>query len=154
MKNRIMSMLVLILVIAFSIGFYPSFALAEDPQAAAAEEPLVEFEGTEFSYGTVKSVSNDQIVVSEYDYENDKDVDVTYSVSPEATFEGVAGIGEIAAGDSIDMDYELKGDQKVAVSVAIEKAEEPEETGVAADELTTAPEAQSADQNTEPKPTT
>jgi hypothetical protein len=142
--------LVLVLVFAFLIGFYPSQILAEDVQAPAVpaeEEPIVEFEGAEFSYGTVKSVAGDQLVVSEYDYENDNDIDVTYSVSPEATFEGVASLSEIAAGDSVDIDYEIKDGQKVAVSIAVEKAE-LEELGLSAEELTAVPEAQSAEQQT------
>jgi len=143
-------MLVLVLTFALSVGFYPSLALAEDPAVPAAEEPLVEFEGAEFSYGTVKSASGDQLVVSEYDYENDKDIDVTYTVGPEATFEGVASFSEIVAGDSVDIDYEIKGDQKIAVSIAVEKVTEDEDLTLSADELTATPEAQSAGQVTTP----
>ena len=159
MKNKITSILVLILTFALSLGFYPSFTFAEDAQQVTApvpaetpaeEEPLIEFEGAEFSYGTVKSISGDQLVVSEYDYENDKDIDVTYSVNAETTYEGVQSLVEIAAGDSVDIDYKIEGHKKTAVAVAVEKGGEDEELSLTADELTTAPEAQSADQSTVP----
>ena len=159
MKNRITSTLVLTLTFALAVGFYPIFAFAEDAKEAAPaetaaqtpaaeEEPVVEFEGAEFSYGTAKSVSADQLVVSEYDYENDKDVDVTYSVNEKTTFEGVKAVAESAAGDSVDIDYEVKGDQKIALSVAVEKGGDDEETSLNMDEATAAPEAPSADQKT------
>lgn len=150
MKNKTVSILALLLVPVLYVGFYSIPALAQDPAVPVAEEPLVEFEGTEFSYGTVKSVSGDQLVVSEYDYENDKDIDVTYSVSPTVTLEGVASLGEIAAGDTVDIDYEIKGDQKVAVSIAVEKGGEEEDLGLEVDELTETPEAQSTAQQTAP----
>ena len=163
MKNRITSMLILILTFALAVGFYPLFAFAEDAKAPvtkapaeataqtpAAEEPVVEFEGAEFSYGTAKSVSANQLVVSEYDYENDKDVDVTYSVNEKTTLEGIKAVTEIAAGDSVDIDYEVKGDQKIALSIAVEKGGDDEEASLNTGEVTAAPKAQPAEQKTAP----
>jgi len=50
----------------------------------------------------------------------------------------------------VDIDYKIEGDKKTAVAVAVEKGGEDEELSLTADELTTAPEAQSADQSTVP----
>jgi hypothetical protein len=146
MKN--LSIFALVLVISLSFGLYPSNVLAQDPEQPAAEaqapaeltdEPLLEFEGAEFSYGTVKSVSGDQIVVTEYDYEQDKDIDVTYSVNAETTYEGVQSMSEIAAGDSVDVDYKIEGDKKIALAVAVEKGGEDEELTLGLEEPQVAP---------------
>ena len=81
--------------IAFALGmsfsFLPYLSAAEEakqpaasgqvaPAAPEAAQPAQAADDTEFSYGTVKSMTADQLVVGEYDYDTDKDVDVTYSV--------------------------------------------------------------------------
>lgn len=135
--------LVAVLTIAFSASFFLSPVFAEEPKAESApaaevQEP-VEVE-TEFSFGTVKSITDNQIVVSEYDYESNADVDVTYQASGETAFENVGSLKEIAVGDSVDIDFLVKDDQKKAVAITVEKpltedeeaaldaAETPEET--------------------------
>lgn len=113
-----------VLMIAFSISFFLSPVFAEEPKsgsasAAEAQEP-VEVE-TEFSFGTVKSLADNQLVVSEYDYESNADVDVTYQVSGETAFENVASLKEIAVGDSVDVDFLVTDSQKKAVAITVEK---------------------------------
>ena len=77
---------------------------------------------TEYSYGTVKSVSGAQVVVSEYDFEKDADVDVTYTTDGSTQFEGVTNLAGAAAGDDIEIDYVVKDSNKVATLVSVEKA--------------------------------
>lgn len=88
-------------------------------QPAEATEPE-----TEFSFGTVKSIAQNQIVVSEYDYESNTDVNVTYEVPADAEFENVKSLGEIAVGDSVDIDFLAKEGKKVAVVITVEKPTE------------------------------
>ncbi|MBI3999181.1 MAG: hypothetical protein HY351_01065, partial [Candidatus Omnitrophica bacterium] len=57
------------LILAVLVGVLPSVSLAQEagePVAQAPPEPVAELDETEFSYGTVTSVSGNQIVVSEY----------------------------------------------------------------------------------------
>ncbi|MBI3307602.1 MAG: hypothetical protein HYZ84_07350 [Candidatus Omnitrophica bacterium] len=96
---------------------------------------------TEYSYGTVKSVSGAQIIVSEYDFEKDADVDVTYTTDASTQFEGVAAIGEVGTGDDIEIDYVVKGGNKNATLVSIEKAAAAEAVPAAAPVPEVAPEA-------------
>lgn len=120
------------LMLAVLVGFLPNGLLAqeaEQPAAQEAVEPAAEVEETEFSYGTVTSVSSNQIVVSEYDYESDQDVDVTYTVPADVKLEGVASLQEIAVGDAIDIDFLIKGGQKVASLITVEKPIEEDEEG-------------------------
>lgn len=92
-----------------------------------AEETATAGEGTEFSYGTVKSVSQNQIVVSEYDYDSDKDVEVTYQVPATVTLENAASLQEIAVGAAVDIDFLVKDGQKVASAITVEKPSEDDE---------------------------
>src|SRR3989338_2503740 len=84
---------------------------------------LAEGEGEEpeYSYGMVKSVTGDQLVVTEYDFETDADVDVSYTVQPGTEYEGVAAASEIAVGDSVEIDFVTQEGKKVASLVTVEK---------------------------------
>lgn len=112
--------LALAVIVSVCLYFLPTFIQAQE----AAQEPAEE---TEFSYGTVKSVSGDQLVLSEYDYDQDKDVDVTYTVPPEAELENVTALSEVAVGDIVDIDFLVKDGQKVATLVTVEKPTEEDE---------------------------
>ena len=96
----------------------PQFLIAEETPQALVED---EWEGAEFSYGTVQSTSVDQIVVSEYDYDTDQEVDVTYKVTPDTAFENVASLSEVTVGDSVDIDYVAENGEKSAVAITVEK---------------------------------
>ncbi len=117
--------LIAVLVFVFSTSFFLPALHAEEPkkeaQAPAAETQKVAGEETEFSFGTVKSNNENQLVVSEYDYESNADMDVTYQVAADATFENVASLKEIAVGDSVDVDFLVENGQKKAVAITVEK---------------------------------
>ena len=134
-----------LLAASFILGlfacFLPAVSAIEDskPAALAVEEtqaePAPAEAETEFSYGTVKSIAAGQLVVSEYDYNSDQDVDVTYSVPANTKFEGVASLTEITAGDAVDIDFLVQGDQKIASAITVEKptAEDEDATALGAD---------------------
>ena len=129
-------------IVGVSLYFMPHASLAQEaakePAAVEAvqqpDEELVA-EETEFSYGTVKSISDNQMVVSEYDYDTDKDVDVTYNVPTEVTIEGAASLKEIAVGAAVDIDFLIKDGQKTATAITVEKPiEEDEDLALGLDE--------------------
>lgn len=59
----------------------------------------------EFTYGTVVSISGDQVVISVYDYEMDAEAEVTYQVDDQTVYDGIASLAEVAAGDEVDIEY-------------------------------------------------
>lgn len=97
-------------------------AVFSSVQAFAQEEDV------DYSWGTAKSVSSDQIIVTERGYDNDEyvDVEVIYSIDPAVELEGVESLKDIVTGDSLDIEYVIQGDKKVAKVVTVEK---PSETG-------------------------
>ena len=117
------------LALSISVSLFSMMAWAEEaakpasaPAAATPQTaPAQEAGDTEFSYGTVKSITGNQIVVSEYDYDSDKDVEATYTTTADTKLENVKSVQEIAVGDSVDIDFAVKNGQKVASALTVEK---------------------------------
>lgn len=82
---------------------------------------------TEYSFGTIKSITSTQIVVSEYDYENYEEVDVIFIIGPDVEYEGVDSYKDIAVGDSVEIDYVIKDGKNIAILIAVEKPSGEEE---------------------------
>ena len=96
----------------------------------SSTQTFAQEEDIEYSWGTVKSISSSQIVVTEYDYDNDEDVEATYSVDPKVELIGVKSLKDIAVGDSLDIEYVIQSGKKIAKVITVEKlfkAEEQEE---------------------------
>lgn len=103
--------------------------------------PLAQEEELQYSWGRVSGLSSNQIIVKEYDYESDEEVDVTYAVDPEVKIENANSLEEIAVGDSVGINFVVRNNEKVAKVIIVEKSsyeeeytpsetyeEEPEET--------------------------
>lgn len=88
-----------------------------------------EVEELEYSWGKVSSVSSEQIVVTEYDYDADKEVDVTYTLDPEVELKNVESLEDIKVGDSVEIDYVVKDGKRVAkIITTVEEPSEEEPT--------------------------
>lgn len=100
-------------------------------QATAPVAPAapVAVEEPEYAFGTVKSVAQDQIVVTEFDYDTGEEKEVAYSIDPQAEISGVSSLQEVAAGDEVDVDYLVKDGKNVAVALSFAKPVEVEEEG-------------------------
>ena len=116
-----------VMVVLFMSFFLKPLLAVDAPAPASAQAPAAESsdatleDETEFSFGTVKTVTENQLIVSEYDYESNADVDVTYEVSPQTEYENATSLKDIAVGDSVDVDFLVKDGKKTAVAVTVEK---------------------------------
>jgi len=108
-----------IFALSFCLLFSLPMALAQE--GAAPAPATNEADEVDYSFGTVKSASAGEVVVSEYDYETDKDVDVAYTLDPKVELKNVDAADKIVAGDSIDITFIVKDGKKIAKSVSIEK---------------------------------
>ncbi|MBN2145655.1 MAG: hypothetical protein JW774_13650 [Candidatus Aureabacteria bacterium] len=125
---------------------FTGFVFSQDASAPATGE-----ETTKYSYATVVSVSADQIVVSEYDYDKDEEVNVTYSVDANVQLKNVDALNKIGAGNYVEIEYEIKDGKKVAKVISLEKKEEEGEGTVAAlaeEETPEAPAPEEAEADT------
>jgi hypothetical protein len=59
--------------------------------------------------------------VSEYDYEKDEYTSVAYAIDPAVKLDNVKSLTEIAAGDTVDIDYVVKDGKNIAKIIAVEK---------------------------------
>ena len=71
-------------------------------------------ETLEYTYGSVVSVSPTVVVISEYNYESDQEVQMSYGVNAETKFNNISSLQELAKDDNVDIYYKVLGDQKVA----------------------------------------
>ena len=78
-----------------------------------------------FSYGEVKTVAAGEIVISEYNYDDDQMVEAAYTINAETKINNFASVEEIKAGDEVEIEYAEVEGKKAAL--AISKAEEYEE---------------------------
>lgn len=108
--------------------------------STAAQEPLGESLGEEgighepnAVYGEVSAVDEGAgtITLLSYDYENEEEVDVTYVVSKGVELEGAGGLGEIEAGDWVDLNYHIdESGNKIADFIAVEREPDMEQEEV------------------------
>lgn len=77
-------------------------------------------EDVNYSYGTVVSITGDQLVVLEYDYDKDAEVEVTYQVPATAEFNNVKTLADLKKDDNIEIYYKEAEGKKVAEIIALE----------------------------------
>lgn len=107
-----------VLILGLLVCSVYSVTLAQEAGAKAGAEEEIE---AEYSWGVVSSISADQIVVTEQDYETDKEVAVTYTVNPETKLKNVDSLKDVKVGDSIEIDYVVKDGKNMAKIITIEK---------------------------------
>ena len=119
----------LMVVLSLVAGNVYAQSAADMPQAEVEE---AEPEDIQEAYGEVVSTNmiSGSIVISEYDYERDRDVNKTYKIDKAATYENVESLAEIKPGDWIALTLKpQKGGADLATSVYVERydfEEEPE----------------------------
>ena len=104
-------------------------SFAEDPPAKPAVVPPAgqpTEQEPDYAFGTVKSMSGDQLVINEFDYDSGAEKEVSYVVDSKTAYDNVASLKEVAVGDEVDIDYLEKDGKKVAVTVAVAKPLEGE----------------------------
>ena len=114
-KYKIVGMAVL--VAGFLVGSMYGVSLAQEE----GEEGIVAEEETEFSWGTAKKISSNQIVVTEWDTDRSEEVDVVYIIDSKVELKNVNSLKDIAAGDKVEIDYVVKDDKRVVKVIVVEK---------------------------------
>lgn len=105
-----------VLVLVFLICYVSGVSLAQE------EEEI------EYTWGTVSSLTSNQIVVTEYDYDTGEDVDVTCAVDSGAELKNVDSLNNIAVGDSVEIEYVVRDGKKVVKVISLEKPSYEEES--------------------------
>jgi hypothetical protein len=96
-----------------SIGYSPSFIFAQ-------EKPEGE-ELSMYTFGVVKQVSPTMIIITEYDYATDKEVDIEYTIDNSTQFINASSIADIQAGDEIEIVFLEVDGKKMARSISLDE---------------------------------
>ena len=119
--------LVMFLGLCFVGGYsLPAMAQAEGEVAAPAQEQQAATEAADeagdalVSYGTVTEIGDTKIVLLEYDYDTDQEMQVSYAINPQTTFENVALKSEIVVDDDVESFYTEANGEKTAVNIVKE----------------------------------
>ena len=83
----------------------------------AQESGLLE---SEYSTGKVIDVSEKQITISQYDYESQDMVEVSYAITENTAIEN-ATLQDITNGDQVEIIYAADGSNKVAKNITVQK---------------------------------
>jgi len=114
--------------LVFAVALVLGLLMCSVPCLSFAQE-----EELEYSWGTVRNVSSDKIVVVEYDYANDAELEVAYTVDSNVKLENADSLQDITVGDSVEVEYIIKDNEKIAKVIAVERPsfeelDMPEET--------------------------
>ena len=79
-------------------------------------------EEMDYSWGAVAKVSSGQIIVSEYDYDLDEEKDVVYKVNPNTKLRNIESLEDLAAGDSVEINYVVEEKENIAKVITLEES--------------------------------
>ena len=94
--------------VCFGIILAGGFALSACAQDTEGTKDL------QAAFGSVVKASETEMVISQYNSEQEMDQEVTYTVDPQTHLEGAATAAEIAAGEEVEILYEEMDGKKVA----------------------------------------
>ncbi|MDO9463899.1 MAG: hypothetical protein Q7J67_01165 [bacterium] len=80
-----------------------------------------EEEELESSYGIVRSLSSNELVVRESNDDEGEEVDVSYIIDTKVELKNVKVLEDIAVGDSVEIEYVIRDGKKVAKIISVEK---------------------------------
>ncbi len=136
MKKFAVTLMMFLGVIGVAVsprGYAQEEADIEPAVEEPAGEPMMAGDVEEqYSYGVVVSTAAEQLVLLEYDYEQDADVEVSYAINADTKLENVGSVTEIAKDDNVEVLYVEKDGQKIATQIT--KEERIEETEEVMDE--------------------
>ncbi len=103
--------------IAISIFAFPSAVFPQD------EEEI------DFNSGTVIAIKKDsnEIVVNQYDWDSDTDIEVCYTIAPDARVENADSWQNIKPDSYVDFEFMIENDKKTIVYISVYEAVAGEE---------------------------
>lgn len=145
MRKVVLLIFIFMLTIGFSGLSYPQEGASEpvgykEEEGAASEEfedwgeeadvENEDAEDVEYAYGTVVSLdlNSNKIMLSEYDWKTDSEINVTYTIYTKVELEGVPSLEKISPKNYADIEYIVdKNGNKIAKYISIYTEEELEE---------------------------
>jgi hypothetical protein len=86
--------------------------------AADATADDVTADDEDFAFGTVVSVSDTNIVILEYNFDSEEEVQMTYDVNGDTKFENVTALKEIVPNDEVEINFKEVDGKKMATFIS------------------------------------
>ncbi|MDD5006168.1 MAG: hypothetical protein PHS93_06680 [Candidatus Omnitrophica bacterium] len=112
---------VILLAGVFTVSLL-AVTFAQEQQAEQAPQEELEYSG-----GTVKSISDEQIVLTEQDAETGQEVEVAYKLNPGVELDSIGSLAEITAGTNVEIEYVVENDEKIAKVIGLDAEEAAQE---------------------------
>ncbi len=77
-----------------------------------------------YSYGKVLNITPEQIIITEYDYEKDKEVEITYKIDQTLVLQNITSLNDLAKGDEVEIYFEEKEGKKKAIIISRPEGED------------------------------
>lgn len=88
---------------------------------AFAQEGQQRQEEVDYSYGKIISLAADKIEVTEYDYDKNTEINVSYVLDQNVEVRNAVSLKDLSVGDNIEIDFVIKDDKKIAKLLTLEK---------------------------------
>lgn len=76
--------------------------------------------------GTVVNATEDQLVIRAYDLDSGEYIEKSYLINKNPTLKNIGSIKEIKSGDNVNIDYYVKDQKNIILSIFLEKLSEEE----------------------------
>jgi len=90
----------------------------------------------EFTFGTLVRVSNDQITILEYNFDQEKETEQSYGVSSTTEFVNIENLAALKIGEEIEIEFKEKDGKKVAMAIAKDEETPLDDIGESNDDST------------------
>ncbi|MEW5894753.1 MAG: hypothetical protein AB1650_03180 [Candidatus Omnitrophota bacterium] len=84
-------------------------------------------EEMDYSWGTVVEISGQRLVLDEYDYETETNVQVTYEIDSNVEFENIESLEDVQQGNEVEVGFVEHEGQRIVLSLYLEKDVPPVE---------------------------
>ena len=81
--------------------------------AFSQEEPLDE----QFTFGNVVSASSEKLVLKEYNFDEDKEEEITYSIDAKTQYENASSFSDLAADDEVEVYFKEEKEERTATLI-------------------------------------
>lgn len=101
--------------------------LVQVPPSWAQEQVVEEaVEELDYTFGEVTSTSGNELVINEFDFDQDDFVDNTYTVDDATEYEGFQNLQELKAGDTVEIDFVTQNGKRMIKHIAVTEPLEEE----------------------------
>lgn len=83
-------------------------------------------EEIDYSYGKIVNIATDKIEVTEYDYDKNEELNVSYGLDKDIEIRNAKSLKDLSVGDNIEIDYIIINNKKTAKVITLEKDSEEE----------------------------